>query len=133
MYGEDIDLSYRIIQAGYKNYYFADTTIIHYKGESTKKGSLNYVKVFYNAMIIFAKKHFQGSQGAFFVSILQFAIYFRALLTVLNNFFKKIYLPAMIFPSLNNIFHGFGGLLLNETTFSLGSQVYLMLGEQRMY
>jgi len=36
MYGEDIDLSYRIIQAGYKNYYFADTTIIHYKGESTK-------------------------------------------------------------------------------------------------
>ena len=46
MYGEDIDLSYRIIQAGYKNYYFADTTIIHYKGESTKKGSLNYVKDF---------------------------------------------------------------------------------------
>ena len=41
MYGEDIDLSMRIIRGGYKNYYFPETTIIHYKGESTKKGSLN--------------------------------------------------------------------------------------------
>ena len=56
MYGEDIDLSYRIIQGGYKNYYFPETRIIHYKGESTKKGSLNYVFLFYKAMIIFAKK-----------------------------------------------------------------------------
>ena len=47
MYGEDIDLSYRISQAGYHNYYFPESTIIHYKGESTKKGSLNYVKIFY--------------------------------------------------------------------------------------
>ncbi len=37
MYGEDIDLSYRVLKAGYKNYYLADTKIIHYKGESTKK------------------------------------------------------------------------------------------------
>ncbi|MGD2036109.1 MAG: glycosyltransferase family 2 protein, partial [Bacteroidales bacterium] len=58
MYGEDIDLSYRILLAGYNNYYFPETTIIHYKGESTKKGSINYVVVFYRAMIIFAKKHF---------------------------------------------------------------------------
>jgi len=95
MYGEDIDLSYRIIKGGYKNYYFADTTIIHYKGESTKKGSLNYVKVFYNAMIIFAKKHFQGEKASLFVSILQLAIYFRAFLTILSNFFQKIYLPLL--------------------------------------
>ena len=58
MYGEDIDLSYRITQAGYKNYYYPEARIIHYKGESTKKSSLNYVFMFYNAMIIFAKKHF---------------------------------------------------------------------------
>jgi len=58
MYGEDIDLSYRITQGGYKNYYFAESNIIHYKGESTKKSSVNYVFVFYRAMIIFAKKHF---------------------------------------------------------------------------
>jgi len=88
MYGEDIDLSYRIIKGGYKNYYYADTTIIHYKGESTKKGSLNYVKTFYEAMIIFTKKHFQGSKAGLFVLMLQFAIYFRAFLTLLSNFIK---------------------------------------------
>src|SRR5690606_17226107 len=44
MYGEDVDLSFRIQQACYKNYYFAGTEIIHFKGESTKKGSLNYVR-----------------------------------------------------------------------------------------
>ncbi len=64
MYGEDIDLSYRITKAGYKNYYFPESTIIHYKGESTKKGSLNYVKMFYQAMIIFARKTFYLPPGA---------------------------------------------------------------------
>ncbi|MEI2422322.1 glycosyltransferase, partial [Arthrospira platensis SPKY2] len=54
MYGEDIDLSYRITQAGYNNYYFPEARIIHYKGESTRKSSVNYVLVFYSAMIIFA-------------------------------------------------------------------------------
>jgi GT2 family glycosyltransferase len=58
MYGEDIDLSYRIQKGGYKNYYFPETRIIHYKGESTKKSSINYVFVFYRAMVIFAEKHF---------------------------------------------------------------------------
>ncbi|MEM1123154.1 MAG: glycosyltransferase, partial [Bacteroidota bacterium] len=95
MYGEDIDLSYRVQKAGHKNYYFAETSIIHYKGESTKKGSLNYVKVFYNAMIIFAKKHFQGEKANFFVAILQFAIYFRALLTILSNALRRLYLPLL--------------------------------------
>ena len=56
MYGEDVDLSYRIQQAGYKNYYLADTTIIHFKGESTKRGSLNYVRMFYYAMSVFVRK-----------------------------------------------------------------------------
>ena len=103
MYGEDIDLSYRIVKAGYKNYYFADTTIIHYKGESTKKGSLNYVRTFYNAMIIFAKKHFQGEQARLYVLMLQFAIYLRASLTLVSNFFQKMYLP---FLDATSIFAG---------------------------
>lgn len=93
MYGEDIDLSYRIVQAGYKNYYFADTTIIHYKGESTKKGSLNYVRTFYNAMIIFAKKHFHGDQAKLYVFMLQVAIYLRAFLTLVTNFFDRALAP----------------------------------------
>ncbi len=89
MYGEDIDLSYRIQKAGFQNYYFSDTTIIHYKGESTKKGDLNYVKTFYNAMILFAKKHFTGSLAGLFIIFLNLAIYFRAGLTLFKNFFKR--------------------------------------------
>ena len=57
MYGEDIDLSYRVLKAGYQNYYIP-TQILHYKGESTKKDSIKYVNTFYKAMVIFFKKHF---------------------------------------------------------------------------
>ncbi len=58
MYGEDIDLSYKIHKKGYQNYYFSDTQIIHYKGESTKK-DIKYLKHFYGAMKIFYQKHFK--------------------------------------------------------------------------
>jgi GT2 family glycosyltransferase len=94
MYGEDIDLSYRITLGGYKNYYYPETTIIHYKGESTKKGSLNYVKVFYNAMIIFARKHFSGGRANVFSVLIHLAIYFRAFLSVASRILKKIILPV---------------------------------------
>lgn len=57
MYGEDIDLSYRILQQGYQNHYLP-LPIVHYKGESTNKTSYKYAKVFYDAMIIFFNKHF---------------------------------------------------------------------------
>lgn len=94
MYGEDIDLSYRITKAGYKNYYFSDTTIIHYKGESTKKGSINYVMVFYNAMIIFAKKHFTKKNANAYTFLIKLAIYFRASLAIINRFVKAMWLPV---------------------------------------
>ncbi len=97
MYGEDIDLSYRITQGGYKNYYFPNTTIIHYKGESTKKGSLNYVKMFYNAMIIFARKHFTKSYAGLFSFFIHLAIYFRAGLAAVSRLIKRIWLPAIDF------------------------------------
>lgn len=93
MYGEDIDLSYRITLGGYKNYYYPETTIIHYKGESTKKGSLNYVKVFYNAMIIFARKHFSGGKANIFSILIHIAIYIHAFLSIAKRVFDKIYLP----------------------------------------
>jgi O-antigen biosynthesis protein len=93
MYGEDIDLSYRITQAGFKNYYFPETTIIHYKGESTKKGSLNYVKVFYNAMIIFSRKHFSGGNASFLTFFIHLAIYFRAFVSMIKRLLDKIYTP----------------------------------------
>ncbi|MCK3684398.1 glycosyltransferase [Maribellus sp. YY47] len=95
MYGEDIDLSYRIQQAGYKNYYFPETTIIHYKGESTKKGSLNYVKVFYKAMVIFVRKHFPGKKAGIFATLIHLAIYFRAFLSIGKRVFSRTFLPLL--------------------------------------
>lgn len=95
MYGEDIDLSYRIKEAGFQNYYLPDTKIIHYKGESTKKGSLNYVRTFYQAMIIFTRKHFSGSRAGLFIAMLQAAIWLRAGITLAKNFARKIWLPAL--------------------------------------
>jgi GT2 family glycosyltransferase len=93
MYGEDIDLSYRITKGGYKNYYYPHSPIIHYKGESTKKGSINYVKVFYNAMIIFAKKHFSEKNARLFSFFINLAIYFRALLAITSRLAKRMAVP----------------------------------------
>ncbi|AHJ96649.1 glycosyltransferase family 2 protein [Hymenobacter swuensis] len=78
MYGEDIDLSYRLTQGGWQNYYFADTRIIHYKGESTKRTSVNYVFVFYRAMVIFARKHFAPGRAGTFSLLINLAIWLRA-------------------------------------------------------
>ena len=66
MYGEDIDLSYRILKSGATNWYVPET-ILHYKGESTHKSSFRYVHVFYQAMHIFFRKHF--SHLGLFISI----------------------------------------------------------------
>ena len=88
MYGEDIDFSYRITQEGFKNYYFPETTIIHYKGESTKKSSINYVFVFYKAMVIFAEKHFSKNNAKVFSLAIHLAIYLRASLAILNRFIR---------------------------------------------
>jgi len=97
MYGEDIDLSYRITKSGYKNYYFPKTTIIHYKGESTKKGSLNYVRIFYQAMSIFAKKHFSNKNLKWFLFFIQLAIYLRAGASVVKRLFYRVLLPVLDF------------------------------------
>lgn len=57
MYGEDIDLSYRVLKGGYENWYLP-CRILHYKGESTQRESYRYVHVFYEAMLIFFRKHY---------------------------------------------------------------------------
>lgn len=95
MYGEDIDLSYRITQAGFKNYYYPETRIIHYKGESTRKSSVNYVFVFYNAMIIFAEKHFSQNHAKLFSFLIHIAIYIRAGMAIVKRFAEKLALPAL--------------------------------------
>jgi GT2 family glycosyltransferase len=89
MYGEDIDLSYRITQAGWKNYFFADSTIIHFKGESTAKQSLQYVKVFYQAMLLFVKKHFQGRGALLYRLLLYAGIALRGMVGAITRLFAK--------------------------------------------
>ncbi len=95
MYAEDIDLSYRIQAAGYKNYYFAESSIIHFKGESTRKLSLNYVRMFYSAMNIFVKKHYGSSKAGFFNFIIHIAIWLRGALSAAGKFIEKIGLPLL--------------------------------------
>ena len=97
MYGEDIDYSWRIHLAGYKNYYLPTTRIVHYKGESTRKGSLNYVYTFYNAMAIFVKKHFTGRNARLFNLLLQTAIWLRAALAGLHRIAGRLVVPLLDF------------------------------------
>ena len=78
MYGEDIDLSYRLTQGGWQNWYFPGARILHYKGESTKRTSVNYVFVFYRAMVIFAQKHFAPGRAGLFSRLINSAIWLRA-------------------------------------------------------
>lgn len=86
MYGEDIDLSYRILKNGYKNY-FLPSPIIHYKGESTNKSSFKYVHTFYQAMQLFFKKHY--SHYSFLISLpIKLAIWVRAMLAYGGNQIK---------------------------------------------
>ena len=88
MYGEDIDLSYRIRKTGYENWY-VPADIVHYKGESTQKSSFRYVHVFYEAMLIFFRKHY--SHLSLFVTLpIKGAIYFRALLALLSMQYQRL-------------------------------------------
>jgi GT2 family glycosyltransferase len=82
MYGEDIDLSYRLTRGGWQNWYFPGVRILHYKGESTKRTSVNYVLVFYQAMVIFARKHFAASRASVFSLLINAAIWLRASLAL---------------------------------------------------
>lgn len=95
MYGEDIDLSFRIRERGYKNYFFAESSIIHFKGESTRKGGLNYVRMFYSAMSAFVSKHYGKNKAWFFNVFIQGAIWSRAVLSAIANFIRRAGLPVI--------------------------------------
>jgi GT2 family glycosyltransferase len=94
MYGEDIDLSYRLQQAGFQNYYLPHTRILHYKGESTQK-DFRYVRRFYEAMIIFARKHFRRGGAGLLVFLLQIAITLRAAAALLAQAAHRAWLPIL--------------------------------------
>ncbi len=92
MYGEDLDLCYRIQQAGYKVYYVHETQIIHYKGESTRRSGLDETKFFYDAMHLFVKKHLSSSLLVQF--ILRTAIGIRKIFSFLGK--RKLVFLAVI-------------------------------------
>lgn len=89
MYGEDIDLSYRILRGGWENWYLP-LRILHYKGESTQKTSFRYVTVFYKAMLIFVRKHFRHFSRMMFLP-LQMAIYLKAFSSLMGMQWGKLY------------------------------------------
>ncbi|MEQ9064532.1 MAG: glycosyltransferase [Vicingaceae bacterium] len=121
MYGEDIDLSYRITQAGFKNIYFPETSVIHFKGESTKKSSVNYVLVFYRAMIIFARKHFENKNARMISALINMAIYLRAGLALFRRGTEKLLLPfsdiLLLYGGLELVTRGYEQKVFNQISY----------------
>jgi len=101
MYAEDIDLSYRLIQKGYSNYYLPSPPIIHYKGESTRKSDFNYPRYFYGSMIRFVKKYYLKRNVVFLSLLLRMAIFLRALLSLIKMTASKLFLPLTDFLALS--------------------------------
>jgi len=91
MYGEDIDLSYRILRAGFHNYYFPEVQIIHFKGKSTDRNNYNDIFDFYNAMRIYSGKRQKEKFSLLYFLIIP-AIYFREVFSILNRFFRITFL-----------------------------------------
>ena len=86
MYSDDIDLSYRMLLKGKSNYYYHETTVIHYKGESTVKDGV-YMKRFREAMEFFYKKHFKVSRV--FSSFMQAGIIFFSFIKMFQGHTKE--------------------------------------------
>lgn len=99
MYCEDVDLCHRIKLAGYNNIYFPETTVIHYKGESTRKLSYRYMKVFYDAHALFVKKYYPRKLGAIYIGALKLVLGLRNVLNWgrhLFSLFKMFLLDAIL-------------------------------------
>ena len=77
MFGEDIDLSYRITKAGWRNYYFPGTTMIHFKGQTTDKAGKAYQQHFYGAMILFIRKYYRGPLAFLYRQLLQSGVFLK--------------------------------------------------------
>lgn len=90
MYGEDIDLCYRIQQTDFYIDYIPQTSIIHYKGESTRKGDLRYIRIFNKAIYQFFDKHYSTKYSFLFKVFVYSAISIRAFISLITNNFKMI-------------------------------------------
>jgi O-antigen biosynthesis protein len=95
MYCEDFDLCYRIHRAGYKNIYFPEVHLIHYKGESTRKASLSYVRIFNDALLTFVRKNYSKPNARWFLLFINFGIMLRAILGVARQVLRILRLPLL--------------------------------------
>ena len=93
MYCEDVDLSWRIKKAGYQNVYFPEVNLIHYKGESTRKMTLSYVRIFNEALVTFVKKHYTRKEAKLFVLFINIGIILRAILGTIKRGLKILHMP----------------------------------------
>lgn len=118
MYGEDIDFSYKIIKKGYQNHYLGNTTILHYKGESTQKDKV-YLDRFYGAMQIFYSKHF--SKHFILNNLVKMGVFIAKKLSLNANFSKKQshFIPKKVYVFSENF--QFFKLLKENLDFSLTS------------
>lgn len=93
MYCEDVDLSFRVQQAGYDNIYFPEATLIHYKGESTRKASLSYIRIFNEALSTFVRKHYTKANANLFILLINVGIAMRAVWSFIKVFFRLFKTP----------------------------------------
>lgn len=93
MYCEDFDLCYRIQKAGYKNIYYPEVSLIHYKGESTRKATISHVRIFNDALSVFVKKHYSKTNARLFIMLINVGIVLRAILSVVKQLLKVLRLP----------------------------------------
>ena len=93
MYCEDFDLCYRIQKAGYKNIYYPETTLVHYKGESTRKATISHVRIFNDALSVFVRKHYSKTNARLFIMLINIGIVLRAILSVVKNVLKVLRMP----------------------------------------
>ncbi len=85
MYGEDLDLCYQVHQLGFEVHYLPTTQIMHYQGESVKSAPYDSLNAFYQAMILFSEKHFSKSRSILSKLVIRSGIYFRKLISIINE------------------------------------------------
>jgi len=93
MYCEDVDLSWRIQQAGYQNIYYPEATLVHYKGESTRKATLSYIRIFNEALSTFVRKHYSKGNARLFIMLINVGIVMRAVWSFVKNIFRLLKTP----------------------------------------
>lgn len=123
MYGEDLDLCKRVTDLGYKIYYYPEVTALHYRGESTRRSSINRDDAFYDAMILFAEKHYKGWAKGFGIFLIHIGVYVAKFIKQIRNL--SFILPMVLdaFVVILSFFIGYFVKFGSVTVFSIDLRV----------